>query len=300
MFGYVKAYTPELRMREHEFYRAVYCGLCRSMKKLTGAASTFTLSYDMVFLSLCRMAVTGDRYEVTAERCCMNPFRRKKRLVMADGEELRYAASVSSLLTYHKLMDDKSDEKGLKRMRAGLLLGGAGRRLEKALVPGELEASVAENLRLLSDFEKKRLPSVDGGAEIFGRLLGEVFAYGIEGDGARILSEVGRGIGRFIYVIDAADDADDDAKAGRYNPLLTLWGENGDRTWEGTLPESARSAVFDALRLHLMLAAAAAELITVPEGGYPEALEILKNILYLGMPKEAERVLDGNRKKGKT
>ncbi len=301
MFGYVKAYTPELRMREHEFYRAVYCGLCRSMKKLTGAASTFTLSYDMVFLALCRMAVTGDRYEVTAERCCMNPFRRKKRLVMADGEELRYATSVSALLTYHKLLDDEGDERGIKRMRSRLLLGGARRRLKKASVPSELEASVAKTLDELYSLEKQKLPSVDGGAEIFGRLLGEVFAYGIKGSDARILYEVGRGVGKFIYVIDAADDADEDAKAGRYNPLLALWGaEETDETEKETLSESAKSAVSDALRLHLKPAAAAAELITVPDGGYSETLEILKNILYLGMPKEAERVLCGDRKKGKT
>lgn len=298
MFGYVKAYTPELRMREHEFYRAVYCGLCKSMKRLTGAASTFTLSYDMVFLALCRLAVTGERYEVKAESCGMNPFRRKKRPVMADGEELRYAASVSALLTYHKLLDDAEDESGMKRMRSKLLLGGAKRRLKKASVPQELEASVAKSLDDLYSLEKEKLPSVDGGADIFGRLLGEIFAYGIKGDDARILCEIGRGVGKFIYVIDAADDADEDAKAGRYNPLLALWSE-ADEAEKGTLPEEARSGVYDALRLHLKPAAAAAELISVPDGGYPEALEILKNILYLGMPKEAESVLSGNRKKGK-
>ncbi len=295
MFGYVKAYTPELRMREHEFYRAVYCGLCKSMKKLTGAASTFTLSYDMVFLALCRMAVTGDRYEVTVERCGMNPFRRKKRATMSDGEELRYAASVSALLSYHKLSDDKNDEKGIKRLCASLLLPGAERRLRRASLPRELADAVEEELMALCELENKRLPSVDGGADIFGRLLGRIFAHGIEGDGARILFEVGKGVGRFIYVIDAADDADEDAESGRYNPLLALW-ESGEK---GALSESAKSAVSDALRLHLKPAAAAAELITVPDGGYPETLAILKNILYLGMPKEAERVLDGSRKRVK-
>ena len=29
MFGYVKAEIPELKVREKEYYRAIYCGLCR-------------------------------------------------------------------------------------------------------------------------------------------------------------------------------------------------------------------------------------------------------------------------------
>ena len=31
MFGYVKPYIPELKVKEYEFYRSVYCGLCRSL-----------------------------------------------------------------------------------------------------------------------------------------------------------------------------------------------------------------------------------------------------------------------------
>ena len=55
MFGYVKPVPAELLVKEYEFYRATYCGICRSMKKHTGSLSKVTLSYDSVFLALVRM-----------------------------------------------------------------------------------------------------------------------------------------------------------------------------------------------------------------------------------------------------
>ena len=39
MYGYVRPHIPELKVGEYERYRAVYCGLCRSMGRLTGQAS---------------------------------------------------------------------------------------------------------------------------------------------------------------------------------------------------------------------------------------------------------------------
>ena len=46
MFGYVMPYVPTLQVQEYELYRAVYCGLCREMGRITGQASRLTLSYD--------------------------------------------------------------------------------------------------------------------------------------------------------------------------------------------------------------------------------------------------------------
>ena len=42
MFGYVKPWLPELRVREEATYRALYCGLCRTMKKTVGRLSTLS------------------------------------------------------------------------------------------------------------------------------------------------------------------------------------------------------------------------------------------------------------------
>ena len=36
MFGYIRPLVGEMKVRENEMFRAVYCGLCRSMGKHTG------------------------------------------------------------------------------------------------------------------------------------------------------------------------------------------------------------------------------------------------------------------------
>ena len=61
MFGYVQPAYAELRVREHELYKAYYCGLCRAMGRTTGQLSRFSLNYDLVFLAM--MSVRGRRDE---------------------------------------------------------------------------------------------------------------------------------------------------------------------------------------------------------------------------------------------
>ena len=52
MFGYIRLNKPECKIREYEYYRAVYCGLCRMLGKCTGQCSRLMLSYDMTFMAL--------------------------------------------------------------------------------------------------------------------------------------------------------------------------------------------------------------------------------------------------------
>lgn len=49
MFGYVTAYKPELKVKEYEAYKGVYCTLCKEMGKEYGALSRLLLSYDGAF-----------------------------------------------------------------------------------------------------------------------------------------------------------------------------------------------------------------------------------------------------------
>ena len=116
MFGYVRAATAELRLREYDCYRALYCGLCMTMGKCTGQCSRLSLSYDFVFLAAVRMALLGERIQATRIRCLLHPFRRRNAIL--KSETLAYCAHASALLTYHKLADDLTDERGMKRARA--------------------------------------------------------------------------------------------------------------------------------------------------------------------------------------
>ena len=74
MFGYVKPFVPELKVAQHELYRAVYCGLCRAMGRVTGQASRFTLSYDLVFLAAVRMILEGETPVLEHFSCMAHPL----------------------------------------------------------------------------------------------------------------------------------------------------------------------------------------------------------------------------------
>ena len=60
MFGYVKPVPAELLVREYDFYRAVYCGICRCMRRYTGRLSALSLTYDSVFCALVRMMLSDE------------------------------------------------------------------------------------------------------------------------------------------------------------------------------------------------------------------------------------------------
>ena len=272
MFGYVRVNAPELRVREAEYYRAVYCGLCRTMRKHLGITSAAALSYDTVFLILTRMALTGARGDIRRRRC----FKLRSRPMMEPGQELLYGAGVSALLTSLKSEDDVRDERGGRRMAARV--GGffSRRHLRRAGVDSGLIESVRSHLDDIYDLESQKI----SGERAFGELLGEVFSHGLDERPARIARQIGHSVGRCIYIIDAVDDIAEDEKSGRWNPARALW--------DGMPKETACEAVREAVRLTLSSAGTAAELID----GDSDAAEIVRNILFSGIPLEADRVIE--------
>ncbi len=282
MLGYVRADMPELRMREYECYRSLYCGLCRHMGKCTGQCSRMSLSYDFVFLAAVRMSLLGEEIKIKKKRCIVHPL--KKRASAVDSPTLRYCADASALLSYHKLRDDLSDERGAKKLRARLALcffGGAYRRARRRHT--ELDRSIAERLSELRAYETdaSRPPSADTPASIFARLMEDVFCDGLDATDARIAAAIGRAIGHWVYLIDAADDFARDRESGSFNPYLRLFGTELTQEQRETVRLSLVRLLMDAERAFLL----------IDNFPTPEVKEILCNILYLGLPHTAEQIL---------
>lgn len=281
MFGYVRVRRSELRVREYEYYQSIYCGLCRRMGQCTGQCSRLSLSYDLAYLALLRMALTGEKTVIRERRCIAHPFHKRK--MMEPGEALTYAARVSALLTYEKCRDDVADSRGFRRLRArfrAAFFHRAYRKAKKVLpeVAGEIRPALFE-LRVL---EGEKKPSVEEPAGVFARLLGKIFAYGLSGNTAVIAGAMGRGIGRYIYITDALDDLEKDAARGEFNPILCLYGRMPEREER----EELKNAVIAGL----------ADLEPVMDlfpPSCPEQKEILRNILYLGMTDTLRKITDG-------
>ena len=282
MFGYVRTERGELRIREYEYYRASYCGLCRAMGKCTGQCSRMLLSYDFAFLANVRMALCELTPIFRKRRCAVHPLR--GRAMMESNEQLEYCAAATAILAYEKCRDNVADERGFARLKArlqSLFLHGAYRRAKKR-VP-ELAVCVRAHLERLADAEKEAQPSVDAVAAIFGDLLADVTAHGLSGSAEQLARKIGFETGRVIYILDAVDDLEQDVKKKRFNPLLLLYG--------GVLDDAAKAGLKDALIASLCDLETAFDLI--PQAQDPTRGEILNNILYLGMPQTVKRVLEG-------
>ena len=277
MFGYVKPVVADLLVREHEFYRATYCGICRAMKKHTGAFSNVTLTYDSVFLALVRMVYTeGLECRTELRRCIAHPAKRKP--MLCENEAIEYTARAFAILTHYKLLDDLSDERFLKRASVALVrpITSHARKLADL---SDLEGTVADRLDKISALEKEKCPSVDIPAELFGELLGEIFSYGYEGEARLVTYECGLHLGRFIYAADAAEDYARDAKSGSYNPYVIAYGG-------APLTDENRQSIKTGLLFECQRIEAAVNLMDFR--GKATIENIIKNIIYLGLVKRID------------
>ena len=281
MFGYVRADKPEMRIREYEYYRGIYCGLCRALGKCGGQCARMTLSYDFAFMAIVRMAVEENSPVFKNRRCIAHPT--KKRPMAEVNETLEFCAASSLLLSYHKIKDDEIDEKGGKRVIAKAvkpIFSLMKRKSSKKY--RELEGKIIKSLSMLDEYERNNAePSIDRPAEMFGDLLADIMSYGLDGAHGRIARKIGMHVGKWIYVIDAADDYEEDVRLGRFNPIVSVYGQGG-------LSESVRDAIETALINELMEAEKAFDLIDYQNR---DIKEVISNIIYLGMPAVTKKTL---------
>ena len=289
MFGYVKPRQGDLLVREWEFYRAAYCGLCRRMKAKTGALSTCSLSYDFVFYALCGMQVLDGNVSIRTCRCAAHPCRGKT--CLAENGALDLAARAAAVLSYEKLRDDRRDERGWRRFLAALALPSFRRAAKRAALP-DLQREVEELLSELSAIEKEKMPSLDAPADLFGRLLSRLFLTEASPEHRPALRAIGYHLGKFIYIADALDDEKEDRRKGGYNPFVLLYPDGMTREDE----EAAK------VGLLLELEALGDAVEELPAGS-SHVKNIIQNTVYLGLPDRVDTILkerrEGKRKKQK-
>ena len=285
MFGYVRPFVAELKVREFEHFRSCYCSLCHELGKRYGLWARMILNYDFTFLAM--LLWDGGRPEFIRERCVLHPFRGRGAAIGSDS--LKRCAGYSVLLSWWKLRDNAKDEHFFQMLLARgemIWLSRAYRKARKDY-PQEDE-KVGTCLQELARMEEKGTESLDVPADVFARLLC-AFSRPDETNDGRTLRQILYHVGRWIYLIDAADDLKEDVEKGRFNPLVSRFHpSNGELD-----PESKQT-----LRLTLdhsrNLAGSAFEL---REESYWS--EILRNILYFGMERVTKEVLDGTFRNGR-
>ena len=110
MFGYVRADTPYLFIKDETLYRAMYCGVCKGIGQVCGHTARIGLSYDTTFLSIILHNIKGVDIKVEKQHCLTHCIRSRK---MAEVDELtRQIGALNTVLAYYKYTDDIEDGDG--------------------------------------------------------------------------------------------------------------------------------------------------------------------------------------------
>jgi len=277
MFGYVRPALDRLSEEQKDAYQSAYCGLCHALGRRHSWMARMTLQFDFTFLAILLTAEEGTG-ECSLKRCPVHPFRKPKNCVAGGAVDV--AADQSVILTWHKLSDDVDDHgffTGLPYRFARRLFRRAYRGAARA--QPEFDAQVREGLARLRELEKEKSPQLDRAADAFACILARA-AQAVTTDGAkRALEQLLYHLGRWIYLMDAWDDLDEDKKRGRYNPLDARFGGQARENREYLETTATHS---------LRLTGAAASLLELGRW-----TPIVENILYSGLPAVQSAVLDG-------
>lgn len=218
MFGYVTVPKGLLTEEEYKVFTSYYCGVCKTMGERASQASRLGLSYDITFLAIVLSGVYGNESEAVDECCIVHPV--KKRPCIKNDTVIDYAASVGVLLSYLKLADDWHDERSIKAL-LGMAVFRSGYKRVMKKYSDEL-VGIKRQLDELSRLEREKCKSVDETADTFAKILEYLCTPDFIKDESlrRILAWFGYNLGRWIYIIDAFNDIDDDIKSGAYNPFV--------------------------------------------------------------------------------
>lgn len=282
MFGYIRPLKGELKVRQYEDYRSLYCGMCHTLARRCGLAARWTVNYDFTFLAMLLWEAEEPLCYIH-KRCMVSPFR-KKRCCSTQAASLETAADYSVILSWWQLQDAKRDSGLWKSLAARLgllaLLLPYRRAAKRAAA---FEVVVKTRLQELAELEQAHCDSLDRPADCFAEILRAAASGAASEERRRILEQLLYHTGRVIYLLDAVDDLADDCETDNYNPLRYRFSLE-----ERALSEEQKQQVRLSLKHSLNCMSASFQLLESTPWS-----EIVENILYLGIPTIAEQVLDG-------
>ena len=263
-----------------ERFRRMYCGLCHALGQQYGQAARFILNYDFAYLAI--LLSDPEEGSVSGARCYVSPLRHRAYLEPSAAMEL--AADESVILAYWQLRDGVDDHDwfhGLKYRAASSVLEAAYRKAA-CKRPG-FDAAVRKQLSRLSELEKENCSSMDMAADAFAALLGSAALEVSDPVRRRVLEQLLYHLGRWVYLVDAADDLKKDAADGNYNPVALRFGLTN-----GSWTADARREFVLSLDHSIRMMATAFEL-----WDFGVWTPILEATVYQGLFQVGKSVLDG-------
>lgn len=262
MFGYIVVNKPELKIKDFDKYQQYYCGLCQSLKKTHGKLSQLTLNNDLTFVGILLTSLYEPQDKIKMIRCPLHPVHQKS---VRLNHYLDYASDMTIVLTYYKLEDDVIDEKSLKSQMAQLLLKKQWQEVKKKY-PQKVE-KIFQQLEMIHHLEKENTSHLDEISGCFGKIMGEIMVYqdDIFKDD---LYNMGYYLGKFIYLIDAYEDVEQDIEKHNYNPFIDRFSNR----------EEFQDYCYHILEMMISQSCFYFDKLPIIEN-----IDILKNIIYSGV-----------------
>lgn len=230
LFGYIKVDSANLLGKEYEAYKGIYCTLCKQLGKEYSVFARFILSYDCTFYAMLGLDLCQEPPCFKEGRCRFNPF---KKCHYADTKTKAFslAAALSVISAYYKLKDNLLDSPWYKRIIYRLVQPFfASWRKKAAKKYPEIDQSVSKMMEEQLKAENNPDCVLDRAAQPTADMLGEMCALLTEdislrdnldqNTTKRVFQTLGYYMGRWIYLIDAADDYEKDKIHHNFNPFL--------------------------------------------------------------------------------
>ena len=282
MFGYLKTDLPYVYMKDTVLYKAIYCGLCKSIGKTCGQRARLVLNYDLTFLSLIAHNLLDKDVKIEKERCVIHHIRKRPIAKPTDLSERNV------ILAYYKLLDGIIDKEGGKLKKA--FLKKAYKKAKK--LETKLDEIVKRQYDELLKYEKTGGDSIDVSADSFGNMMKEI-SKELLGESATVIVErLFYAIGKWIYLIDALDDFDKDKKKKCFNVFVNMFKDACDKETLVKNHEKELSSVFGGVACEI------AELSENLE--YKFNADLIKNVLTRGIFAETKRIMENKKCKNTT
>ncbi len=281
MFGYVKYDLPNLFIKDYMLYRALYCGLCKSIGKACGQRARIGLTYDVTFLSALLHNIAGIDVKIEQKNCFEHAIR--KRPIAATDPLTEELGALNTVLAYYKLTDDIED--GGKGRGKRLWFKKGFKRATKNYP--ELVALVETYMGEQARAEKEKVASPDIAADPTAKMMRELSDHLLKDKATAATGELFYGLGKWVYLIDALDDYEKDAKKQNYNPFVLAYGR---KSLAELMQEDGGEIkfLFDTLFFSLRENLAS---IT-----FSFNRDLTDNVILRGIPLETERVMKGEKR----
>ncbi|MCL2255408.1 MAG: DUF5685 family protein [Firmicutes bacterium] len=286
MYGYIVPNKSKLEDAEFLYYRSHYCGICKATGKLYGQFPRFTTNYDIAFLSVLLHDYLVYDVKFETGKCILNPV--KKKATVCRSELLEKIIAVNIILSYYKMIDGVRDKEGFKKKVAKRFLAKAYKKAK--LVMPRVDELVNAKYEALFELEKQNSSQIDRVTDTFASLLEELAKELLGDKQCENILKLCYNVGKFVYLVDALDDIDEDFKKKRYNPFLAYFSNHQFKSREKFFFDKKEEIEF----MLAVVVNRAAECFN--QIVFTQASSLLTNIIHKGMREKVEEVLKSKAK----